>query len=235
MYRIIAWLLLKDIQNYQFILLWRYSGRGKRLEKLPTWLAARLRQSWQEAHSNQRGSWSSLKKWLEKPESQIECRVELLQEWFLEQPLSNFSEKLLLKSPDCTSRMHKRGLSPDRASISQFWVPSWGREPFGDNENQAFAWLLWLRWLHKAPALDARDSPNNIIPRYRRRFFWIAGSLFVDLIYFSSSSASSPYVSSLPLVISDSSAWLLPTLPCHPQAFTHTLSWRHLLMSWWED
>jgi hypothetical protein len=48
-------------------------------------------------------------------------------EWILEKPVCNLSEKFLLKRQECTSRMHKRGLSSDRTSISQFCIPlRWG-------------------------------------------------------------------------------------------------------------
>ena len=90
-------------------------------------------------------------------------RVELLQEWFLERPLSNFSEKLLLKRQTALPGCTREDYLPTELQYLNSESHPGGREPFGNNENQAFALLLRLRWLHKAPALCAEFS-NNIIP-----------------------------------------------------------------------
>lgn len=87
----------------------------------------------------------------------------LLQEWFLEWPLSNFSEKLLLKHRLHFQDAQERIISRQSFNISILNPIPGGREPFGDNENQGLASLLRLRWLHKAPAPRA-ESSNNIIP-----------------------------------------------------------------------
>lgn len=56
MYRIIAWLLLKDIQNYQFSLIYRFSGGGKQLAKFPhLGRLLILHRAGGETHSNQLG------------------------------------------------------------------------------------------------------------------------------------------------------------------------------------
>ena len=90
-------------------------------------------------------------------------RVELLQEWFLERPLSNFSEKLLLKRQTALPGCTREDYLPTELQYLNSESHPGGREPFGNNENQAFDLLLRLRWLHKAPALCAEFS-NNIIP-----------------------------------------------------------------------
>lgn len=65
----------------------------------------------------------------------------LLQEWLLEWPVCNFSKKFLVRRhsalPGCTKEDY---LLTELQYLNSASHPA-GREPFGDNENQAFASL----------------------------------------------------------------------------------------------